>query len=219
MGGGEIAPLRQIGRTTPPHLYPPPFSACIYALGKNGSITSPRRWERLFQSARRAKVDLIRVEASVTNHSRFPVPCCKNVAYLGLWLSNLRIWEKAVQTCKSEWVILLENDALLPSNFVSRFRTYARPSLDVLWMDSRNGFHPGPSGCCTVGMAYRKSSLPRLIPHFELGREDAFYRRGTWKKTTCLFDWYLPAVVRGVGLRSYTVGIVRHPPTNREKDS
>lgn len=60
MGGVEIAPLRQIGRTTPPHLDPPPFSACIYALGKNGSITSPRRWERLFQSARRAKVDLIR---------------------------------------------------------------------------------------------------------------------------------------------------------------
>ena len=209
---------QEIVRFGSKHLDLQSVSACIYALGKNGTITSPHRWERLFQSARKAKVDLIRVEASVTNHSRFPIPCCQSVPYLGLWLSNLRIWKRAVQTCRAAWVIILENDAVLPYNFLSQFRHYARPSIDVVWLDSRNGFHPGSSGACTVGMAYRNTSLPRIIPHFELDREDALYRRGKWTKKTCLFDWYLPDVMKEVGLRSYTAGIVRHPPTNREKD-
>ena len=191
-------------------------AACYYAFGKSGHVTSPRRWKNLLQSAKNAKVPLVRVKAEETDSAHFNITCCSSVPYLGLWKSNLVLWKQALQTCTHDWVILFENDATIPLNFVRRITPYFEKN-DVIWLDSRNGFHTGGSGCCTVGMAYRKSILPQLINEFEPDNPGATWH--TWKTRTCLYDWYLFDVVNKLNLRAETVGVVHHPSTNHNKDN
>lgn len=191
---------------------------CAYAFGKNGNVTSPRRWARLRKSAEIAGVSLHEMEAEETEQAHYNITCCSSKPYLGLWKSNFVIWNTAYSGCNKDWVVVFENDATIPSNFQTTLSRYTTTnSYDVIWLDSRLGYHAGPSECCCVGMAYRRSILPLLILQFDVKNTNAIWT--TWTRRTCLFDWYLYDVVRKLGLRAYTAGIVRHPPTNKEKDA
>ena len=192
---------------------------CYYAFGKNGTVTSPRRWRLLLNSAKIANVQLHVIKAQETDQAHYNITCCDSKPYLGLWKSNFVIWNESYHMCERDWVVLFENDAVIPPDFERRLNRYITNSLDVIWLDSRNHFHEGPSGCCTVGMAYRKAILPHLISHFDVNNKNAIWNSWTQeKKRKCLFDWYLADVVKKLNLRSLTAGIVKHPSTNKEKD-
>jgi hypothetical protein len=140
--------------------------ACYYAFGKDGNITPPHRWRRLRESAKIANIPLHVMKTEQTDQTQYNITCCDSKPYLGLWKSNFVIWKKAYQMCKEDWVLLFENDANITPNFKTELSHYMTNSIDVIWLDSRNGFHTGPCGCCTVGMAYRRYILPKLISQF-----------------------------------------------------
>ena len=118
-------------------------TACAYAFGKDGNVTSPRRWARLRKSARIAGVSLHEMNAEETDQARYNITCCPSKPYLGLWKSNFVIWNAAYSGClvgcKEDWVVVFENDATIPSDFQTALSRYTTSSNDVVWLDSRNG--------------------------------------------------------------------------------
>ena len=191
--------------------------ACIYAFGKSTNLTSKHRWKRLLKSATLANVNIIKKNADITDQSQFNITCCSSKPYLGLWKSNLNIWKHAKSTCTKTWTLLLENDAEIPVHFNQLFKKYTQ-NMDVLFMDSRNGYHSGPHKCCTVGMAYKTSILQKFIFHFSPEEKNAMWHDWTKEGKTCLFDWYLYDIVKNTTDKSYTAGFVLHPSNNKEKD-
>ena len=188
---------------------------CFYGFGKFTNGTSTRRWQNLRTSAAAANVPLIELHAKHGNNVN--VSCLPNShrSYRGLWESMLSIWRRALGRCSGNWIVTFENDATIPADFWSHFMRISN-RYKLVWLDSRNGFHGGGSGCCTVGMAYHRSVLKRLIYHFDPHQQGALHHM---YKGVCLTDWYLSAVANYLRLRQQTSGFVRHPPTNREKDS
>ena len=172
------------------------------------------------KSARVARVDAKRV-AAVTGHMPHDsrVHCHGPDHYPALWNSNLKVWDIAMRTCAAKWIVVLENDAYLPPNYHKQFAKYSA-GRQVLNLDSRNGYHEGSTGCCTVGMAYRRDVLPLIVSQFSPDNPTALWRKwnGTTWETQCLFDWYMHDVLTTLRLDVYTAGFVRHPPTNAQKD-
>ena len=98
---------------------------------------------------------------------------------LGIMLTDIKVWDRALRRCAVDWVIVFEDDAR-PEHprlaEVLRSTLLAKPAPQVVWLDERNRHvGPWPSPCCLVAMAYHKSTLPALIEHHDLGNTAALW--------------------------------------------
>ena len=196
---------------------------CAYAFGTNTTV-GERRMVAL--DARMRTLGLPYERVAARGPVRPFVPCLKQPGYVGMWRSMVKVWRRAVRECPHEWVLVLESDALLPVTFARVARHALRPPYQVVWLDARAGVGPGPSGCCTNAVAYRRSALPALLRHFDPhDHQDALWngyaRRHlpVVRDPTCLTDWYLANVVATLQLPAWRQGIVPHPPVKSELGS
>ena len=197
-------------------------SDCTFVIGAANST----RWAAFDTACSLQKLSVTKIYSQqnvpmppcMTNTSRASAPL---INYARLWEAYGRTWNMAVNTCKQPYVVLLENDAIFPSNFSATLHKTLDAAreldVDVLWMDDRVGTAAGPQGCCTVGLALKKSVLPRLVREFSLSNHNAYWNRYASKKRTvvpyreCLTDWYMGNLVASLRLRGYSRGIVKHP--------
>lgn len=193
---------------------------CLYAFGTNTGIGTERIRKLKMRVHKRLNGYNLQVKQTETppDVSSWSVSCLKQIGYIGMWLSMLRVWRRAFEECRSEWTVLLEADALLPTQFDSELNRVLNSSAgtDIVWLDERAGQGEGPNGCCTVAMAYRTSTLPFFIYHFDPTNLNAYWNNYTHKRKDvvnhdeCLTDWYLGNLVQYLGLRARRDGIAKH---------
>ena len=197
----------------------PDVTWCVYAYGTNNTVGRARMTD-LAAHMRRIRMPYTAVAASGPVSSF--VPCLHQAGYVGMWRSLLRIWRNARHHCPHEWVVVLESDARPPFDFALRLQRSLRPTQQVVWLDQRTGYGPGPSGCCTNAVAYHRSVLPGLVSHFDPHNRKALWN-GYANRTlpvvrdgTCLTDWYLGNVVATERWRASRRGTVPHFSTASE---
>lgn len=195
-------------------------SFCVYVFATNTSVGQVR-YKRLKTHLDKENINYRFVTAS-TYPLWWSVPCLNQQGYVGMWLSMLNIWKHAMKECTSEWVVILESDAVVPKGFNRILSSTLPKDVDVVWLDNRNGYGDGPSGCCTVAVAYRRSILSRLIHHFDPWNSRAYWNgyeskiKQVVNHNACLTDWYLGNLVAHLGLRAKRNGIVHHPISDSE---
>lgn len=189
------------------------------------------RWGLLRSNLLRSEMDLQgipynTVPSKYANLKKWPVKCLTSMGYAGNWLSLLTVWTRAVQSCKADWVIIFESDAVIPRNFMRTFANVRarNASARAIWMDERGGAKHSASGCCTVATAWHRSTWPQMIADFDPFGASAWHNNYHLRPNhtgcaptnrQCLTDWYLCNVVQGRRIPALSAGVVRHPPTNR----
>lgn len=198
---------------------------CLYYFYTNTTIGNNR-----LHTFKKYNLDAQIIEAKYPY--QWKIDCLKyhtNPGYIGMWLSMLGIWKTSQHSCSTSWIVTLEADAKIPHNFEHSMDRLLRQKshLDVIWLDNRTGHGQGVSGCCTVGMAYHKRAIPKLIYHFDPENTDALWvnYESKWKNRSlnfkvespvCLTDFYLANVVSSNHMSAYRYGIVRHPKGKSE---
>lgn len=197
---------------------------CVYPYGTN-TILGKFRMERLKTNLDSQGIPYVSFTGVKVRSYDWNVPCLiGRDGYIGMWLTMHRIWSHAMRTCHSPWVVLLEADAVPTHSFKMALHSLQHLQDDVVWMDERTGKGPGPSGCCTVAVAYHKTrALPTLISNFDpTNTRNALWNNYSARKNllvqheTCLTDWYLANVVKETHLRASRNGIVAHPAGRSE---
>ena len=113
----------------------------------------------------------------------------------GLWLSNIKTYELAVKKHKpSEYIIIYEDDAQLPSQFMDRIHTILseNQAVDIFALDIRTGpLNPDFPPCCSNCIMYSVKILPRLITLMDPYNSGMIGQFQSSIHDDPLFDWYL----------------------------
>lgn len=155
----------------------------------------------------------------------WPIKCLTQAGYIGMWRTYRKAWNRAQLRCPGDYALLLESDAVVPSQFIPAFGSALGmrgprlhdPIPRVLWLDERNLRGPSPSGCCTVATAYHRSTWIVMAYEFASSSKHALWVNYTTRPKLvvdhpdCLTDWYLANVAAYRRIPSASVPIVGHP--------
>lgn len=175
-------------------------AACYYMMGMLNHRVGQQRFRRFSASAEKEGIKANIVDAVDGNKAKQRPSCLPegHIGYIGMWLSMMKIWKRALQRCPHDWIVTFEDDGVVPTGFAKNFERFisAHPHLQIVWLDERNSntndrlpeaigsksrfaqfisARLQPSGCCTVSMAYERTGMLKLIEEFDLSNPNAFW--------------------------------------------
>lgn len=144
--------------------------------------------------------------------------------YIGNWRSHVAAWRRGHSHCGGDFIVVLENDAIVPFGVVRHlrklFRSMKLHGRQVAWLDGRHGDHAQEQvGAASYGigaMALSTAVLPLMISQFTDGA-DALWRNYTSKRRPlvdheiCLTDWYMGNVVAASNIAAVRFPLFDHP--------